>query len=222
MTPLARILSLLLRPVFAMVFRFCFPLHITGLEHVIRRHEGPVILAGNHAGYLDGPMVMTAVDHQVRFLSDARVFHWRFVGWFVRALGAIPIHFGRPRSGLKQAVEALQQGQMLCLFPEGKLTRDGQIGPFLSGVGHVQKLSQAIVIPFAIHGGYEAWPYGQRKPRFRPVYIRFGEPIEASLPRQELVAQLRLSVHNLKEQLEQDALCFCPKPIPSTAPPEVA
>jgi 1-acyl-sn-glycerol-3-phosphate acyltransferase len=77
---------------------------------------------------------------------------------------------------LDVAVKKLNQAQVICIFPEGRLTTDGSINPFNKGVAYIHKKSHAPLVPFAIHGGFEAWAYNKPFPTFRPITIEFSAP----------------------------------------------
>jgi 1-acyl-sn-glycerol-3-phosphate acyltransferase len=138
---------------------------------------GPVILAGNHAGILDGPMVLSSFECPFAFLLSEVVFTWGLIGKLMPFANIIPIQVGMPRQGLKAALRQLSRGHSLCIFPEGKLTCDGELNALNAGVALLQEKSQVPIIPFAIRGGFEAWPIDQFLPRLMPVSICYGEPI---------------------------------------------
>lgn len=166
----------ILRPVFKTILSLFFSLEIENAA-VLKQVNGPVILAGNHTGFLDGPIVLSAFNRPVRFLTLADVLHWPVVGWLLKQMGVIPVHRGKSRQALQTAVECIDWKQNnLCIFPEGRLSPDGKMGSFQKGVIHLHQKTQATIVPFAIHGGYESWPWGQWLPKPRKLFIRFGEP----------------------------------------------
>jgi 1-acyl-sn-glycerol-3-phosphate acyltransferase len=122
-------------------------------------------------------MLMTALTRPVRFWVHQSVFSWPLVGRVVQWLEMIPVVPGRARESLRLGLERLRAGEVLAIFPEGKLTEDGTMDRFQRGVVLMQRKAEALILPFAIHGGFEAWPHGAHWPRFQPVKLVFGQPI---------------------------------------------
>ena len=75
---------------------------------------------------------------------------------------------------LQVSAVVLQQGKVLCVFPEGERSVDGRVRPFLRGVGILAKELKAPVMPAYIAGSFEAWPRGQSIPRIHRLRVRFG------------------------------------------------
>jgi len=181
-----------------------FALKIHGREQ-LENIQGPIILAGNHAGLLDSLILMAAFPRHFRFLMDEKVFGWSVIGRLVRYGNILPINPQRAKASMTCAVRALRDGESICIFPEGKLSLNGQLGGFQEGVAFLQEKSEATILPFALTGSFEAWPYGQRFPRFYPVCLAFGEPIQfgAIEDRTETTSLLRNQVSEMLLQLEQ-------------------
>lgn len=164
----------LLRPFGRVVFRSAFRMRVVGLEHVPR--SGAILLAGNHTGFLDGPLVWAFCPRQATFLAKSELFVGplsRALGW----LGQVPVHRGRPdRTALRTGLAVLRDGGALGVFPEG--TRGaGALEQVSDGLAWLALRSQVPVVPIAVLGTAEAMPKGQR-PRLRaPVTLAFGPPV---------------------------------------------
>lgn len=185
------LLSLVLRNILRLFFSF----EVKGREHL--RYE-QVILAGNHTGFLDSPALIAAFDFPMRFMVAQMVFSWPIVGWIVKNSGMIPVAPGKEKQALTESIRDLKAGKVIGIFPEGKITPDGELCEFRRGVGLIQKHSQATIIPFAIQGGFDAWHWGQWFPKFVKVTIQFGEPIPPSDRNDhEIVAELRQRVEGM-------------------------
>lgn len=160
-----------LRPVGRLLFRAAFRMHVEGTEHLPRR--GAVLLAGNHTGFLDGPLVWAFSPRQAIFLAKSELFVGplsRALGW----LGQVPVHRGRPdRTALRRALAVLEGGGAMGVFPEG--TRGaGVLAEVSDGLAWLALHSGAPVVPIAVLGTAEALPKGGR-PRLRaPVRLVFG------------------------------------------------
>ena len=181
----------------------CFAFEVQGLEH-LKQIPGAVILAGNHTGLLDSLIILAAFNQPFRFLMDERVFGWGFIGKLVRYGNILPLNPGKPKDGMRAAIQSLQTGTSICIFPEGKLSVNGQLGKFQEGVAFLQEKSGATILPFVICGGFEAWPYGQRFPRFHPIQLVFGEPIlcEMGKNRVEVIVLLRSQISKILSTTE--------------------
>lgn len=189
----------LLRLISWIVLKPFFGFEIHGLQY-LRSCKRGVILAGNHTGFLDSLTLYVACQRYFRFVMTEEVFTWGLLGKLVPHGNIIPLYQGRERRALIDTVQLLQQGAMVCIFPEGKLTQDGQMNPFNEGTAFLQQKSGAPILPFVIHGGFEAWSQNRKWPNFRKIILQFGEPIEAGLyqNRRDILQALESRVHQMK------------------------
>lgn len=126
-----------------------------GLEHI--PEEGPAILVCNHVSYMDALVIAGAVKRPVRFVMDDRIFNLPLIGGFFRLAQTIPI---APRSkkpevyhaAMDKVAEELAAGHLVCIFPEGKLTTDGEIDQFRQGIETLVERSPVPVVPMALQG----------------------------------------------------------------------
>lgn len=156
----------------ARLLRLIFRIRVTGLEHLPA--SGPVLLAGNHTGFLDGPVVFILLPRPSAFLVKSELYDspFRPVLQFARQ---IPVHRGTPdRTALRRALEVLRAGGVLGVFPEG--TRgEGRLESVQHGIGYLALRAGCPVVPVVCVGTAEALPKGHRLPRWRaPVTVAFG------------------------------------------------
>jgi 1-acyl-sn-glycerol-3-phosphate acyltransferase len=185
------------------VYRF----KVRGDEHIPM--AGAAILVCNHVSFIDAVLLMAASPRPVRFVMDHRIFDVPVLGWMFQLAKAIPI---APRSENPQAYEAafdaaakvLREGDLLAIFPEGAITRDGQLQEFKGGIMKILEREPAPVIPMALtnlwgsffsrieQGGAMVRPF--RRGMFSRVGLNVGDAIAPShvqLPLlRERVAQL--------------------------------
>ena len=154
---------------------------VSGHEHVPR--TGAVLVAGNHRGFLDGPMVAVFAPREAQFLAKSELFTGvvaRLLTW----VGQIPVDRGRPdRQALRRASAVLAGGGVLGIFPEG--TRgSGTVESVQHGIAYVALRAPDVpVVPVACLGTEQAMPKGARWPRWRTrVDIVFGPPFSVSRP----------------------------------------
>jgi 1-acyl-sn-glycerol-3-phosphate acyltransferase len=140
--------------------------------------NGPVILASNHASYLDPPLVGSGIKRPINYLARQSLFSvWPF-GWLLRQLNSVPVdRDGGGAAGLRAILDRLLAGGGIILFPEGTRTRDGKLQPARSGIGLTVIKSAAPVVPVRVFGTYEAFGRHHRIPRPRRVSVKYGRPM---------------------------------------------
>ena len=164
-----------LRPPLRQALMRWFDLRVDGLEHLPA--SGPYLIAANHHNYLDGVVLGVTVPDPISFLVMPRV--WRATPLhpiFHRNIRSIPIDLDRADVGaLRRALQSLQEGRVVGIFPEGPFSVRGRLEPGLPGVALLALRSGVPVIPAGIRGTYEALA-GRRGyiPRRVPIGVRFG------------------------------------------------
>ena len=119
--------------------------------------EGPAVLVCNHVSYVDALVIGAASPRPIRFVMDHRIFKTPFLGWIFRTARAIPIAPAKEDPFLMERAfidiaEALHQGDLVCIFPEGKLTTTGEMNEFRGGIAKIVERSKVPVIPMALRG----------------------------------------------------------------------
>jgi 1-acyl-sn-glycerol-3-phosphate acyltransferase len=162
------------------LLRLTFRLRVRGIEHVPA--SGPVLLAGNHTGFLDGPIVMIMLPRPSAILIKSEIYRPPLsrVLDFARQ---IPIHRGTPdRTALQAGLDVLADGGALGVFPEG--TRgSGSLATIQHGIGYLALHGGCPVVPVVCHGTAQALPKGKKLPRWRaPIEIVFGPAFTVDVP----------------------------------------
>ena len=132
-----------------------YRLRATGLAHI--PEEGPALLVCNHQSLADALIITAVCRRPIRFVMYYAIFNVPVLSFIFRAMKAIPI------AGAKEAPDVLERaydniaaaladGQLVCIFPEGQLTRDGEIGKFRPGVSRILERTPVTVIPMALSG----------------------------------------------------------------------
>ena len=119
--------------------------------------RGPAMLVCNHVSYVDALIIAGAVPRPVRFIMLKRIYDIPVLNFVFRTGRAIPIESPRVdatayENALKEIQEGLQAGDLLCIFPEGKLTTDGEIDAFRPGVERILEATPVPTIPLALQG----------------------------------------------------------------------
>jgi 1-acyl-sn-glycerol-3-phosphate acyltransferase len=139
---------------------------------------GAVILASNHASFLDPPLVGAGLKRGINYLARESLFRFPGVGALLRSWSAVPVdRDGGGAAGLKAILDRLLAGGGIILFPEGTRTRDGHLQPARSGIGLVVVKSTAPVVPVRVFGTYEAYGRHRKCPRPKRIAVKYGQPM---------------------------------------------
>ena len=179
----------IVRLVMLLVTRVVYRLKVRGDVHLPT--EGAAILVCNHVSFVDAVILGVVSPRPMVFLMDHRIFKMPALGWLFRALKAIPIAPQKEdpeayERAFERARQVLQEGELLCLFPEGAITRDGKLQPFKAGIMKILETDPVPVIPAALHnlwgstfsridGAAMARPL--RRGLFNRIGLVVGEPI---------------------------------------------
>ncbi|MDB6029596.1 MAG: plsC [Verrucomicrobiales bacterium] len=140
--------------------------------------DGPVILASNHASFLDPPLVGCGLPRDINYLARESLFRFPGVGAVLRSWNSVPVdRDGGGAKGLKMILDRLLKGGAIILFPEGTRTRDGKLQPARSGIGLTVIKSTAPVIPVRVGGTYDAYGRHMNIPRPRRITVTYGKPM---------------------------------------------
>ena len=167
-----------------LLFRFYFGWRVYHPERVPA--EGPVILAANHASYIDPLLVGAGLPRELNYLARDSLFHYPVLATVLRAVNVVPVdREGASPAGLKAILDRLLAGAGIVLFPEGTRTRDGQLQRARSGLGFIVIKSNAPVVPVRVFGTYEAFSRHVRLPRPFHVTVKYGQPLDFAQLRAE-------------------------------------
>jgi 1-acyl-sn-glycerol-3-phosphate acyltransferase len=119
--------------------------------------DGPALLVCNHVTFVDWLVISSASKRPVRFVMDHHIFATKGMGWLFRDAKAIPIapaHENKAMmdAALDRVAAELAEGELVCIFPEGKITKDGEMNPFKSGSEWIVARTPVLVLPMALRG----------------------------------------------------------------------
>ncbi len=150
-----RVPEFLLRFVTWLLLQTVYRIRARGLDHI--PEQGACVLVCNHVSFVDALVLSAMVPRPVRFVMDHRIYRAPMLRWLFRIARAIPIAPAHENSQvLEQAyvqiARALADGDIVCVFPEGQLTADGEVGPFKSGIRRIVAQTPVPVVPMALRG----------------------------------------------------------------------
>lgn len=165
-----------------LLMKALYRLRVDGMERV--PDEGPALLVCNHVSYLDALLIGGAVPRPARFVMYYKIFRTPGAAWAFKAAKAIPIAGAKEDPALMERAfaqidAALADGELVCIFPEGALTKDGQIAPFRPGLERILAQRQVPVIPLALRGMWTSmWSKRDSKRRRLRMPRRFRAHVE--------------------------------------------
>ena len=164
-----------------------YKIRIVGRDHFPAK--GGALLVCNHLSFADALLLIAATDRPIRFLMFKGIYEQRWIKPFAKILRVIPVSSEqRPREllhSLQAASEAIRNGEVVCIFAEGQITRIGQLLPFQRGFERIMKNVDAPIIPIALDGvigSPTSFEHGRMVRRFperipHPVTVSFGAPL---------------------------------------------
>ena len=146
---------------------------------VPERDGGGLIVAPNHQSWLDSHLVQYALyPHRLTFLMTENFYDLPVLGLYFRAAGARPVRESGPSvAGFRAAQTGLGEGEWIALYPEGEITRTGEMGRGRRGIARLARRTGARVLPVGIRGAIHVLSRIQTTPKLRPIEIRIGEPL---------------------------------------------
>lgn len=174
--------------------------------------QGPAILVGDHPNIMDGIALAVACPRPVRILVAGELCSSIPVEKMIRSLGWLPVErhqTGQNGDIFRECLEALERGEILAIFPEGKTNYGKELLPFKSGVSILAHKSGAPVVPFSVKGTEELYPDGAKTLHSGRVVMKFGKAKtfikhETTVPPRALtrtLESLRESIVELREDI---------------------
>ncbi|AEG61164.1 lysophospholipid acyltransferase family protein [Desulforamulus ruminis] len=140
---------------------------VIGVEHLPQR--GGVVVVSNHVSNLDPVVVGCALTRPIHFMAKIELFKISIIGWFLRQLKSFPIHRDKSdRQAIRTALELLQSGEVLGIFPEGTRSKSGELQKPHIGAALLAVKADVPILPIALKG---------TKGFFTKIVVLVGEPI---------------------------------------------
>ena len=168
--------------------RRLYRVEIHGRENLPGEQQGGALLVANHGTWIDAFLLSLLSDRQIRFVIYEGFLKIKTIAWFIRMVGAVPISRTRARDAIRVTAEAVADGHLVCLFPEGQLSRSGLMTELQRGIELIVRQSNSPVIPVYLDGlwgsifSFERGRYFCKWPRRVPysVTAAIGKPLAAA------------------------------------------
>jgi len=160
------------------LFRARYKIYISGVENIDM--DRPTLLLGNHISFLDWALVQIAYPKQIRFVVHRDYYNIWYLKPIFKLFKAIPISSTRSKGAIRAVSNALNSGDSVVIFPEGRISRSGNLGEFSRGFEiATSKVTnkKAVIIPFHIRGIYSYATSKSKKGDIKDISIFFGKPI---------------------------------------------
>jgi acyl-[acyl-carrier-protein]-phospholipid O-acyltransferase/long-chain-fatty-acid--[acyl-carrier-protein] ligase len=192
----------------SLMFKHRYRIDVVDFENLPAR--GGVLLLGNHISWIDWTLVQIACPRPVRFVMQREIYNRWYLKPLLSRLGMIPISSGNSKEALVRVNELLRHGEVVCLFPEGAISRNGHLGKFHAGYElTVESVDNAVIVPFYLRGlwgsafsraagklrdetSFLGRSFGSR----RDIIVAFGKPLPLATKAPELkqkVSELSVS-----------------------------
>ncbi|VAX10353.1 Lysophospholipid transporter LplT / 2-acylglycerophosphoethanolamine acyltransferase / Acyl-[acyl-carrier-protein] synthetase [hydrothermal vent metagenome] len=156
--------------------------------------QGGVLMLGNHISWLDWAIIQIACPRPVRFVMHQGIYQRWYLKWFLDGFGVVPIAAGRSKEALGKINELLKQGEVICLFPEGAISRNGQLGEFKAGYERTTEGVVGSILPFYLRGLWgsrfsrssDKLQQNRNSRTRRDVIVAFGKPLPMDTSAPEL------------------------------------
>lgn len=175
----------LVRYLFGIVFSSKYRINVQGLNHM--PSQGGVLLLGNHISWLDWAMVQIASPRPVGFVLEKKYYQRWYLSWFFDLFGVIPISSAGSKGSLEEINKRLRHGEVVCLFPEGAISRNGQLGEFKKGFERCVGEVEGVILPFYLRGLWGSrfsrssdnlQSLRQKSGMRRDIIVAFGQPLD--------------------------------------------
>ena len=182
----------LLRFIIARLFAARYRMKVLGFEDL--PHSGGILLLGNHISFVDWALVQIASPRPLHFVIERGYYERWYLKGILKMFGAIPINSSRSAESLDTINQLLRDGKAVCLFPEGTISRTGQLSEFKRGYQRAIEGSGAKIVPFYLHGLWgsrfsrsSGFLKEARQSGFkRDIIVAFGKPLPATTSPDEL------------------------------------
>ncbi|NKB36853.1 MAG: MFS transporter [Gammaproteobacteria bacterium] len=178
----------LMRFIVSFVIGRKYSLEVLGLKNM--PESGGVLMLGNHISCIDWAIVQMACPRPVRFVMERSIYEKWYLKHFLDFFGVVPISRGSSKTALASITELLNSGEVVCIFPEGTISRSGQLAEFQRGYEKAATGAHGIILPFYLRGLWGSW-FSRSSDKLkniraesvrRDIIVSFGPPLAIDTP----------------------------------------
>lgn len=186
----------LLRYIVSFIIGRKYRLNVIGLENM--PESGGILMLGNHVSWIDWAIVQMASPRPIHFVMIRNIYERWYLKWFLDIFDVIPISGGASKSALAKVEQYLNNGEVVCLFPEGAISRTGHLGEFQRGYEKAAQEAKAVILPFYLHGLWGSW-FSRSSEKLKTlrstgnkmdIIVAFGKVLPADTKAEELKKQV--------------------------------
>ena len=182
----------LVRYVIARLVSSRYRIEVLGFENL--PGQGGVLMLGNHVSWLDWAVIQIACPRPIRFVMYRGIYDRWYLRWFLDFFGVVPIAGRQSKEALQKVNELLRAGEVVCMFPEGSISRNGQLGEFRKGYEHTVEGADGVIVPFYLRGLWgsrfsrssERLQQSRNRELRTNVIVAFGKPLPIETEAHEL------------------------------------
>jgi acyl-[acyl-carrier-protein]-phospholipid O-acyltransferase/long-chain-fatty-acid--[acyl-carrier-protein] ligase len=176
-----------------------YSLEVIGMNNI--PEQGGVLMLGNHISWIDWAIIQMACPRPIRFVMHKELYQRWYLRWFLDFFGVVPISSAASKGAIETIAGLINEGQVVCLFPEGTISRSGQISEFHRGYEKAAAVARGIILPFYLRGLWGTW-FSRASDKLkvirrdgvkRDIIVAFGPP----LPMQTRAEQLKQRIFDL-------------------------
>lgn len=169
-----------------------YRLQVLGLKNI--PEKGGVLMLGNHISWIDWGIIQMASPRPIRFVMIRNIYERWYLKWFLDIFNVIPVSAGASKGALQKINESLNNGDVVCLFPEGSISRTGQLAEFQRGYEKAAEEANAVILPFYLRGLWGSW-FSRSSEKLknlrstgtkRDIIVSFGEPLPIETTTEDL------------------------------------
>lgn len=181
------ILYIIAKPIIVIFVKCFLTPKFKGLENIPK--DGKFILAGTHTKELDCLLLICSTKREVHFLAKQELFKGKF-GFIFRNMGLIEVdRQNHTTDAFGKAIEYLNMGEVIGIFPEGTCSKNGEVLPFKKGACRMAYDTDTKIVPFVIKGKYKLWSRDLQIEFFKPFKVKSKFIVEETKKFREFIVE---------------------------------
>ncbi len=175
-----------------------------GLENIPR--DKAVLFLGNHVSWLDWIILQLPMKRRINFMMDKDIYNWPVFNAMFKKGETIPLSPRASKDAFKEAHKRLTDGKIVAIYPEGGISKDGELGRFYRGYEMIPQNYDGVIIPFYIDGAFGSM-FSKYKPnkkksffKRREIKVHFDKPVSKNIKADEL----KDIIQNIKDRYKTD------------------